>query len=270
MTSREQLDLLVNEIVSRKKYRDLDPGLVRSVGAQEISRHPNMKDAVHASLSRLHQSACSYQDRGTKYDAWVGEIEQIPPSLSAPQTKELLRQIMAYHASTRERIPILPDFYRGIFSHLREIHTILDCACGLHPLSIPWMPLGEPFTYDACDVFIDQAAFLNKYFDHFRIHGEARVCDLTRETPGGHYDFVFLLKTLPCLEQLEKGSAGRLLGTLRARHILISYPVTSLGGRDKGMLKNYTQQFETLAADWKGKVNRFEYSSELVFLLSRE
>jgi hypothetical protein len=36
------------------------------------------------------------------------------------------------------------------------------------------------------------------------------------------------------------------------------------------MIRNYTRQFEKLAAGWRGEIKRFDFETELAFLLIRE
>ena len=79
----------------------------------------------------------------------------------------------------------------------------------------------------------------------------------------------FLLKTLPCLEQLDKGISPKLLDAVPADYLLISYPIRSLGGRAKGMGKTYETQFEKLMANRNWQVERFEFKTELAFLVKK-
>jgi 16S rRNA (guanine(1405)-N(7))-methyltransferase len=80
-------------------------------------------------------------------------------------------------------------------------------------------------------------------------------------------DLALLLKTLPCLEQAEKGASARLLDAINARHLVISYPVASLGGRQKGMFDTYEEQFAALAEGRGWSTQRFLFDSELAFIV---
>jgi|WetSurMetagenome_2_1015567.scaffolds.fasta_scaffold10234_4 16S rRNA (guanine(1405)-N(7))-methyltransferase len=270
MTSSNDIIHLEAEILTRKKYHAIDPALVRRVGSEELSRQKSYKEALQSTRSRLHQAACAYQSPELDYASAARELADLPRSLESAQTKEFCHRLMNAHASSRERLHILDKFYQRIAQETEGVHTILDCACGLNPLALPWMPWSGITRFDACDVFSDLTAFLQLFLDHYNIHGHVTTFDLTADTPGGAYDLVLLLKTLPCLEQLEKYSARRLITTLNSRYLLISYPVASLGGHQKGMSRNYTAQFEELTADWKGKIKRIEFETELAFLLIRD
>ena len=60
-----------------------------------------------------------------------------------------------------------------------------------------------------------------------------------------------------------------LYATLNADHLLVSFPVHSLGGKKKGMAVNYEAGFRQLIAGRPWAVQRFEFSTELVFRVSR-
>ncbi len=270
MTSSVDLSRLEAEILSRKKYRGLDPALVRQVGLQELARQKNFKESLRSTRARLHQAACAYLLQDLDYASLEHEIATLPRSIQAVETRDFCLRVMSLHASSNERLSILERFSQEIARDLVGIHSVLDCACGLNPLSLPWMPWGMNTRYDACDVFTDMVGFVQHFLEHYGIKGNAWTCDLSRETPAGEYDLVLLLKTLPILEQIEKTSAARLLQSIRGRNLLVSYPVASLGGHQKGMTRNYTRQFESLTSDWRGEIKRFEFETELVFLLIRE
>jgi 16S rRNA (guanine(1405)-N(7))-methyltransferase len=111
--------------------------------------------------------------------------------------------------------------------------------------------------------------FLNTFLAYLGRQGEVSCCNLAGEVPTYPVQVALLLKTLPCLEQIDKTIGTRLLDRIQAEHLLVSFPAHSLGGRSKGMVKNYSSNFAELIADQPWKVQRFEFPSELVYLLSR-
>jgi len=268
MVDPDLLDRLVASVQASAKYRNLEPGLVRWIGEAELRNQPSFKEALKSTRSRLHQVSAAYQEGRIDYARWIGELTKLPPSLSDSNLQAICRQMMALHASTHERLPILETFFTTTLSSLAPIHSVLDMACGLNPLALPWMPLAEDVSYFACDVYSDLAAFLNRFFSHLNIHGKAISLDLTQSIPDQPVDLALLLKTLPCLEQLDKSIAPRLLNGIHARHVLVSFPVHSLGGRSKGMLSHYETHFLNLLADQPWAIQRFTFPSELAFLLT--
>jgi 16S rRNA (guanine(1405)-N(7))-methyltransferase len=99
------------------------------------------------------------------------------------------------------------------------------------------------------------------------INGRAEVRDVAHNPPTETAGLALVLKTLPCLEQIDKAAPLRLLNSLRARHLLVSFPARSLGGRRKGMVENYESRFRQLIDGREWTVQRFEFPTELAFLV---
>jgi len=99
--------------------------------------------------------------------------------------------------------------------------------------------------------------------------GRAEAGDVLQLPPESEVQVAYLLKAIPCLEQLDKDAGRRLLDTVQARHLLVSFPVRSLGGRDKRMAEHYEAHFGELLAGRPWSVQRFEFASELAFLVSK-
>nr|AIA14252.1 Ribosomal RNA methyltransferase (FmrO) [uncultured bacterium] len=177
---------------------------------------------------------------------------------------------MRHHASTRERLPILEGFYATTLASLGPVRSVLDLACGLNPLALPWMPLAPDARYYACDIYADMIAFLNSFFAQAGIRGQARVCDLVASAPDEQVDLALVLKALPPLDQQAKHAGRNLLRALNARHILVSFPAHSLGGRGKGMAENYEQRFRALADAEGWSIERFVFPTELAFLVRKD
>ena len=78
-------------------------------------------------------------------------------------------------------------------------------------------------------------------------------------------DVVFLLKSLPCLEQQEKGFGARLLREANARFAVISFPARSIGGRDKGMVRHYERFMKKMAGELGLSVSKHVYPTETFY-----
>ena len=264
----DRLDEVVNLVLSGARYRQIHPGLVRKIANHELAKGRSLKEAVKGTRNRLHQVGGAYQETPPDYRRLLTELAGLPHELDA--LKPYCLNAMQAHVSTRERLPYLAEFYGPLREKLGEVHSILDLACGLNPLALPWIPLAAGGEYTACDIYSDMISFLNGFFQHSGINGKASLCDLTVEVPGQTVDLVLLLKTLPCLEQLDKSIGPRLLDGLNTDAILISYPARSLSGRGKGMPQNYTDQFERLISSKPWKVDRWQVKTEILFLISRK
>lgn len=260
-----QLDTLLQEILKSSKYGEISVELIRYIGMQELGKRRNLKEAVKATRSKLHQITAAYLFQSFQ----DSDRFQLFQSSDQDTVREVCRQLMSYHVSTRERLPILDQFYTTLRAELPPIHSIIDLACGLNPLAIPWMSLEKDVAYYAYDVHRGMVRFLEQYMQQFPINGHAEVRDVLQACPTQSVDVAFVLKTIPCLEQLDKHAGYQILRTLNARHLIVSFPIHSLGGRQKGMATYYEAHFRELLGNEPWHVKRFEFATELVFIVSK-
>ncbi|RMG91568.1 MAG: 16S rRNA methyltransferase [Chloroflexi bacterium] len=260
-----ELEKLVSAVSQSAKYRHVSPMLIARIGAQELAKRPNLKAAVKATKNKLHQIGGAYLDAQPDYQVALTELETAVTNETT--LRQFCRRWMQQHTSTRERLPILDEFYTTTLADLPDVHRVLDLACGLNPLARPWMPLSPDVTYIASDIYADLVMFVDLFLRRTGGNGRAELRDLIGEPPVETADLILLLKTLPVLEQIEKGAATRLLDALNARYLLITFPARSLGGRNKGMVPHYEAQFQQWIAGRGWQVRRFEFATELAFLV---
>lgn len=269
------LDALTAAVRDSPKYAALAPDFVRAVAAREgWGKYPKLKDAVKATRNKLHQVAGAYLDKPPDYTRWLADLEAAP---DLPARRVICERLMAAHASTRERLPMLESFYAEIFAAVRDeigtVASVLDLACGLNPLAVPWMPLPENAAYFAYDVYDDMAAFFTRALPLLGItQVDARAVDVTQNIPDVSADMALIIKAIPCLQQLDKAAGKRVLEAVdgRARAIVVTYPAFSLGGRNKGMRENYAAQFDALMAElgWQNRtLRRLDFPTELAFVV---
>jgi 16S rRNA (guanine(1405)-N(7))-methyltransferase len=227
------------------------------------------KAAVKDVRNKLHQIGGAYFKRPVDYAKATDELQHLPMEFQTEEVGQFCLEYMATHASTAERIPILKSFFKTTLEPISPIRSVLDVACGMTPLSIPWMPLEEGFTYYACDIYLDMLRFIQAFFNHFEIKGKAFTCDLVDKVPKEQAQVAFILKSIPCLEQVEKEIGLSLLEGVQADHILVSFPVSSLGGRRKGMPDFYQEHFYEMISEKPWQITRFEFSTELAFLVTK-
>ncbi|NPV76417.1 MAG: 16S rRNA methyltransferase [Anaerolineae bacterium] len=265
----DQLEKVIQAVQKGERYRHLHPGLVRRLATAELAKGCSSKEAVKAVRGKLHQVGGAYLASPLPLARWLLQLQELPSELDNPVLKAFCLTALEQHASTRERLPILTSFFETILRPLGPLHSILDLACGLTPLSQPWMPLASGATYHACDIYSDLLEVVAAFNRHVGRPGEVFSCDLTAELPACQAQVAFLLKTIPCLEQVDKEIGARLLESIPADHLLVSFPARSLGGRAKGMLRNYEAHFWELVSGKGWRVQRFVFPGELAFLISR-
>ncbi len=267
MAQDEQLEALVAAVLSSGKYRHILPEFVRAIGARELAVRPNLKAAVKATKNALHQAGGAFVDAPIRYDRALAALREAAGDPDA--LRAACRTIMAGHTSTRERLPILDSFYAETLAVLPPPARVLDIACGLNPLARPWMPLPESAEYVAYDIYTDQIAFLNDFFALTGSHGRAEARDVLGRPPEEEADLALILKTLPCLEAIDRAAPARLLDATRARRLLVSFPAQTLGGRRKGMAAHYEAGFRRLLDERGWPAQRFEFATELAFLVEK-
>ncbi len=265
VSAQAQIDDLVHAVRTSAKYRTISEDLIRQIGLRELAARRTLKEAIKATKNKLHQVAGAYFEAQPRYADWLAELAAARDT----QLREVCLRIMRHHASTRERVGILSSFYTTTLAGSGPVRAVLDVACGLNPLAIPWMPFGAEVVYTACDIYSDMVAFLNAFFAIAGINGRAEVCNLLAAPPQQEADLALVLKVIPPLEQLEPGAGLQLLRALNAGHLLVSFPVRSLGGRAKGMVEHYEQRFRALVAAERWSIQRFEFATELAFLVTK-
>lgn len=266
----DPLQRLVDAVGASARYRNVCPDFVRSLGERELARRRSLKEAIKGTKSKLHQVAGAYLAPRIDYALHLAELRVAVAQGDRDGLMRACAVAMACHTSSRERLPILAEFYAETLGGLGPIRSVLDVGCGLNPLALPWMPLAEGVEYHACDVYEDMMAFVAGFFQLMGVRGAAEVCDVSERCPTQRVDLALLLKTIPCLEQIDPAAGARLLDGLDADHLLVSFPVRSLGGARKGMPRHYEEHLMELIAGRGWAVRRFRFASELAFLLSRE
>lgn len=277
MSDPLELERLVAAVREGAGYRCIDESLIRQVAQAELAKGRKPKETVKAVRNKLHQVGGAYQEGGIDYPRLEAQLAELAANaasfadadLADPALREFCERAMRSHASTRERLPDLDEFYAGVMQRTGALESVLDVACGLNPLALPWMGLPAGGRYLACDIYTDMVSFLNKFFAHTGCNGRAFTCNLLEEVPAEETQAVFILKTIPCLEQVDRTVGARLLDGLRARWLVVSFPSRSLGGRSKGMAENYTAHFHELLTGRGWALDSFDTRNERIFVVDR-
>ena len=262
------IERLMGAVQESAKYRHICPDLIRRLGERELTKRRSLKEAVKETKNTLHQVAGAYLDRTPRYAHGIALLEE---ASDASARKEVVRAILAEHASTCERLPYLETIYQTTLAEIGPVHSVLDIACGLNPLTALWLPqTDDGLRYRAHDIYADMMAFLEAFFGVCGIEGQATVTDVAVTAPQDEAQIALILKFLPVLEQTERGTAQRWLRSLRTRYMLISFPTRSLGGHGRGRAEHYEGWFRELlqAENWNAR--QFTLPNELCFLIERD
>jgi 16S rRNA (guanine(1405)-N(7))-methyltransferase len=261
----EAVEAIVAAVKQSKKYRDTHEETVRLLAEDALKRYRKHKPALKSVREQLHSIMAPYLG-DPDYEAAIEQLKAAFASRDPAQIKATCRDLMVAHLSTRERLPILEEFYREIFHVTGKPRSILDIACGLNPLAFPWMDLEPPIDFYAYDIHEPRIAFLNQYFALQGLPQLARVQDVAHHFPQETADVALFLKEMPRFERNYHGRGRPLLQALRVRHIIISFPTISThGGRN--LTDRYRHFLHQLIDGLGWGVTELLFAGELVFCL---
>ncbi|HEX2034851.1 MAG TPA: 16S rRNA methyltransferase [Chloroflexota bacterium] len=266
--AHEVVEAVAGEVLQSRRYRWLAPDLVRRLAQRELTGARTREEAVKRTKRRLHQVCGAY--------VWELRPEAALASLQAARAqgdetawRDACRAVLAGHASTRERLPVLDEFYQAIFRHTGRPRTLIDLACGLGPLAFPWMGLPQDTTYLAYDVDRRLVELVDGGLTLSGVPHVAELRDVVSRPPSATAEVAFLLKSLTTLEQQAPGSARRVIDALNVPSVVVSFPTRSLGGAGKGMVTHYRRHLSHLLAGSDWAVTELLFPPELVFILAR-
>ena len=267
--SGEIIQEFIEEVSATRKYRNVCEDTIRDVIESVLPRYKCVKDAKKAARTKLHRIQAAYLGRnviGKRLD----EIRASCRDGNEEQLKEICLELMQDHASTRERIPIIGDFYEKIFTITGRPDVLLDVACGVHPLSVPWMNLPRETVYHAYEITRDLVDDLNGFMVALGRIPLVKFQDVICRPPEETGDLAFLFKMVPCLERREKGIAIELIENLKVRYVVVSFPVHSLSGRSRNMPAFYTETFSRMLEGRDWSLRRVPVEKELVFVVDKK
>jgi 16S rRNA (guanine(1405)-N(7))-methyltransferase len=264
------IDEAVQTIRQSSKYKKVNicEATIRDLIEAELSRHKNKNEAIQAAKKKLHRIVAPYLG-DPNYEEAINQLELAFATGNHEQIKERCTAIMATHLSTRERQPLLNNFYRKIFAHTGKPNSILDLACALHPLSFPWMDLPTSVRYYAYDLHQTRVEFLNKYFALQGLAELAIAQDILVNFPTESADIAFIFKEVHRFEQRQRGCTLPLLDALQVRHLIISLPTTSASGK-WDVSDRYRDLVYGMIGDRPWQTKEIEFSSELVFCVDKQ
>jgi 16S rRNA (guanine(1405)-N(7))-methyltransferase len=264
MSNNYDIEGITSKVLRSKKYRSLYRPTVERIVKDAFRRYPE-KEVEKAVKRKLHQIWGAYFTR-PNFDKLFEKVkEEIE---KGEDIQAVLSPILMLQTSTKERIPVLDNFYQRIFSITGQPKTIVEPGCGINALTYFWMD--SPIKYIGYDVDRELIAFLNSIFKLLSVKKQAQVklgdvlVDEVEQADVG-----LLLKVLPLLEHQRQGCSIEILKRLRCKHIVVSYPTRSISGKQKGMVDFYTKYFQDLVKNEPWKVDQIPFDTELVFVVRK-
>lgn len=241
MVAPPVVEKVVAAIRASRKYAHTSEATVRAIAHQLAPQHRKAKALDKAVRKRLHGIVADHLG-DPDYAALSTELVAAVRGGDRQRERELCEHALGAHLSTRERWPYVERFYAEIFALTGPPDSILDLACALGPLAMPWMGLPASAHYYAYDIHEPRVACIDAYLRARGQPGGAQVRDIVldpvdcTERPRAHV--ALLLKELHRLQRNYFGGHGGAeagpdwLASIPARHLVVSLPAVSAhGGR---------------------------------------
>ncbi len=266
----DRAETVASALTKSRRYATVAPDTVRRLAERALaSAGGDVADAVKRTKRSLHEIYGAYlPGSAPQYGGMLRKLRAAAAD-GDEALRTALRSVLSVHASTRERLPYLTEFYDQVFAAVPPPGTVRDLACGLNPLAAPWMHLPPHTTYLASDIDIRQVEFLDEALDLLGVPHRAEVLDLIGGPLGEPADVTLLLKTVPCVERQQAGAGWALLDAVNSPTVVVTFPTKSLGQRSKGMFQTYSTAFEEYAAGRPWRHRRIEIPNELAYVICK-
>lgn len=267
-------DEITQKIKNTKKYKHLEPSLIEQVVSSVAGRYQSSYEVDRKARNILHQLWGAYYNDAPNFKKMAKQYQQnIQQKIPI---KQALLPILATHASTRERVGLLAEFYAKIFATTGTPESIVDHACGLNPLTIPWMNLPKETSYSAFDIdahgteFIIDIIELTKEIQSGAFPESTFISQQSIQSSVNHSSEVaFFFKCITCLDHLEKGIGLKALEQQVCKYAVVTFPIKSIKGYEKGMKDFYANHFEQYLAGKPWGIEKLTFQTELVYVLKK-
>lgn len=268
MKEDETVEAVVSAVKESRKYAGAHEETIRTLAAEAVAQHKKPKLAVKAVRKRLHGIMAPYLG-DPDYETAAAQLTAAYQSGDEKQIRAACWHSLYAHLSTRERLPIMEQFYHQVFQVTGRPERILDVACGLNPLAFPWMGLPTTISYYAYDIHEPRITFLNQFFALQGLPLLARLQDVALHFPEEEGDVALFLKELPRFERNYGGLGRSLMEALRVRYLVVSFPTVSThGGRN--LTERYRSFLRELTATTPWSIVEILFEGELVFCIDKE
>jgi hypothetical protein len=265
----QTVELAADRIGATRKYRAIARETIVDVVRHEVARGAKrrLSAALASAREALHRVAAFYLGE-PEYGRAMAELEAARGDEAALEAS--CRRILERHVSTRERLPIMADLYRGIFERTGAPRSVADLAAACNPFSFRWMGLGRSVLYRAYDINTDMVRLVGRYFEIEGIAGRAELRDVLCSPPSEPADVALLLKMYHCLEHRRRGAGWEVVSRTPARHLAVSFPSRNMRGQSADIAGNYRAEIQerALAAGWR--TEELGFDGEVVIIVHRE
>jgi 16S rRNA (guanine(1405)-N(7))-methyltransferase len=259
----------VEAVLSSRKYRELDipPETAMDLYTAAIQSGQTPKEAKKTLQQKLHNIIAPYLGDPDFVTAQT-EMETAFSDADPDEISAFCLKMLKTHASTRERVEILPEFYPRIFEVTGKPESILDLASGLNPFSLPWMHLEESARYSAFDLNKPRIDLVRNFLVLSGREPLGFHSDILLHPPQEIADVAFLFKEAHRMEQRQRGSTRKLIEAVNVTWFLLSLPPNSLQGKFD-LTERQEKLVQSIISGTPWQVEEVTFKNELVFCIRK-
>ena len=278
-------DEITTEILKSKKYSGIEKNVIERISSETIQKYTGKKDVVKAVKKELHIIHESFLSESclTKAESLIDNYK----GENVNTDRDFAVQLMALHASTRERLPEADEIYALLGEYIRAEDCVIDIGCGFNPFALPFYSV-FPKKYYAFDICLNAKRLLEKYFMLINRSCEtdysAEIFDAAAQMPlvfsqgqtalsagtgENGKNTLFMFKLMPLLERQKKGHGFRIMENPSFKKIIVSFPTKSAGGREKGMEAFYSSFFESKLPTELVIAEKAVFKNEMFYIVTR-
>lgn len=276
------IENFISEIKKKKNLSPLPDSFVKNLVEDFFKKYPNLEESLKVHPKPLKSKNFKFMLKEIRkklhglYGVFILSRKDLRPledhikkvKKLDEKALQLHTKILNSHKSSAERLDYYSNIYEKIFSYTGKPKTILDLACGLNPVSFPWMGL-ENVEYFAYELTEEDSKFIQHYFDImklFGLKGKAFAADLIKTKRFPNADVCFLFKILDSLEDLEKNYSKNLLKKIPSKFLVVSFPTMSIGGKNPIRQRGW---FFRMMRELNYSAESFEIENELFFIIKK-
>ena len=259
----------VSQVLSSRKYRSLGipESTVNDLIWQAQKSGVASKELEKTVRQKMHKLVAPYLG-DVNYEAVSAQLDEAFAAHSEEEIRQVCTLILSAHASTKERLSILTEFYAAIFAETGQPGSILDLACGLNPFSIPWMNLSKETRYYAYDIIQPRVDLINHFLQSSQMSPLAEVRDILVDPPTVQADLAFFFKEAHRFDQRQKGCNRAFWISIPAKILLVSLPTSNLAGTHPKLDQHRRLVYDTLEGlAWS--VRELLFENEIVFIIRK-
>lgn len=267
LTERE-IHRMIKNIQSSRKYRGLglNPETIRDLILQEAPNHRSQKTLRKTVRCKLHNIIATYLGEPDYQSLAVKLKSMVNTEINSQEIREFCLEVLSEHASTSERIPFMEAFYQRIFAVTGIPETILDLACGLHPLAFPWMGLPRTTQYHAYDIIEPRIDFINTFFRKIGLAPLAKNQDILAHPPQIQADLCLFFKEAHRFEKRSPGRNQAFWASLKTKWLAVSLPARDLAGTHS-LEQQHRELVRANLPEGCQAVQELSLKNEIVFLI---